>query len=101
MVLEQFPEKRQVWQDRVGTAHEIMILVDFTTAVGSNGDFEQVVARACGEIYPVRRIQHPDASGHASLHRLQWFAMVNPEEEEKEKSVVTITKVGSVRRKQK
>lgn len=100
-VLEQFPEKRQVWQDRVGTAREVMILVDFTTAVGSNGDFEQVVARACGEIYPVRRIQHPDASGHASLHRLQWFTTVCPEEEERGKPVVTITRAGYVRKRQK
>lgn len=100
-VLEQFPEKRQVWQDRVGTAREIKILVDFTTTVASKGDFEQVVTRACGDIYPVGRIQHPDASGHASLHRLQWFAMACPEEEEKGKPVVTITKAGYVRRKQK
>lgn len=100
-VLERYPEKREVWQDRVGTAREIKILVDFTTAVASNGDFEQVVMRACGEIYPVGRILHPDASGHASLHRLQWFAMACPEEEEKEKPVVTVTKAGYVRTKQK
>ncbi len=87
-MLERYPEKREVWQDSVGTAREIK-------------DFEQVVMRACGEIYPVGRILHPDASGHASLHRLQWFAMACPEEEEKEKPVVTVTKAGYVRTKQK
>ncbi|KAL4935236.1 hypothetical protein BDV06DRAFT_234522 [Aspergillus oleicola] len=101
VITEQFPEKRVLWQDRVGTMRDISILADFTSAVMPNGDFEQIVRNACGEIYRVDRIVRPNAAGHASLHRLQWFAMVSPEEDGAGRAAVTITRNGYVRKRKR
>ncbi|KAL4947704.1 hypothetical protein BDW69DRAFT_199441 [Aspergillus filifer] len=97
LINEQFPEKRKKWQDRIGTARELTILVDFSSEVARGGDFEGIVKKACGEIYELKTVKYPN--GDANLHRLQWFAKVFPEERDEEEQAVVITKRGHVRKK--
>ena len=99
LIDEQFPEKRKMWQDGIGTARELSILVDFSSKAAKGGDFESIVKKACGEIYGVQTVDY--SNGDASLHRLQWFAKVFPEEGDEEEQAVMITKRGYVRKKRR
>ncbi|KAL4780696.1 hypothetical protein BJX76DRAFT_37492 [Aspergillus varians] len=58
---------------------EVTMLVDFPTEITAGGDMERIFMEGFGNIVVVEVIEHPDSTGHASLHRLRWWGIVHPQ----------------------
>ncbi|KAL4918990.1 hypothetical protein BDW62DRAFT_200388 [Aspergillus aurantiobrunneus] len=74
------PDRHPACVKAMSRLRDLTMLVDFPWAVQPGNEMQRLFVSKFGEKFRVRDVSHPDATGHASLHRLTWWGEIHPEQ---------------------